>query len=119
MDDADKEERVVKVEAENDVDEAEAEEERGGCSLLEHPRLELKGEGPHPLALKGFCIVGRNEAYRVPVGRREQATVVPRDGVKMVAATQFFKALAPRPFLFHLEFNFNISGLIKIVDLLK
>ena len=96
LDDADEEEGVVvKDEAENDVDEAEEEDEEGeeekddadkeaeaeeeldGYSLPEHPRLELKGEGLHPL---GGC----NEAFRVPVWRREQATVVPRNSVRTV-----------------------------------
>ena len=81
--------------------EAEAEEEQDGCSLPEHPRLDLKGDGPHPLALKECYLAGRNEAYRAPVGRRKQPTVMPRDSVRRVAATQIFKALASRPSLRH------------------
>ena len=82
--------------------EAEAEEELDGCSLPEHPRLELKGEGPYPLALKGFCLDGSNEAFCVPVWQHGQATVMPWNCVRMMKATQIFKALASRPFLFHL-----------------
>ena len=100
--DADDDEEADEDEEDADGDrEAEAEEEFDGCSLPEHPRLDLKGDGPHPLALKESFLVGRNDAYHAPVGRRKQATVVPRDGVRRVAATQIFKALAPRPLLFH------------------
>ena len=81
--------------------EAEVEEEEDGCSLPEHPRLDLKGDGPHPLALKECYLAGRNEAYRAPVGRRKQPTVVPRAGVRRVAAAQLFKALASRLFFLH------------------
>ena len=83
--DEDDDEEADEHQEDADADkEAEAEEERGGCSLPEHPRLELKGDGPHPLALKGFLLGGCNEAFRVPVWRREQATVVPRNSVKTV-----------------------------------
>ncbi len=104
-DDEDEDDDEEAEEHQEDADsdkEAEAEEELDGCSLPEHPRLELKGKGPHPLVLKGFYLDGCNEAFRAPVGRRKQPTVVLRDRVTRVAATQIFKALAPRPFLFHL-----------------
>ena len=101
--DAEDDDDIDEQQEDADADkEAEVEEEEDGCSLPEHPRLDLKGDGPHPLALKGFYLAGRNEAYRAPVGRRKQPTVVPRDGVRKVAATQIFKALASRPFLLHL-----------------
>ena len=86
-DEADDEEADEHQEAADADKEAEAEEERDGCSLPKHPRLELKGDGPPPLVLKGFYLVGCNEDFHVPVWRREQAKVMQWNSVKSVKAT--------------------------------
>ena len=68
----------------------------------EHLRLDLKGEGPYLLALKGQYLTDWHEVDCLPVGQFKQPVVVPKAGVRKVAATQIFKALASRPFLLHL-----------------
>ena len=67
----------------------------------EHLRLDLKGDGPYLLALKGQCSTDWHEVDGLPVGQFEQPVVVPKAGVRRVAAAQLFKALASRLFFLH------------------